>query len=58
MEVLKVQISLDRVYGRIEWQVTEDGLPALRMAIKKGDFGPAHITSVERRNGEVLALAA
>lgn len=57
MELLNVQISLDRVRGRIEWQVTEDGLPALRMAIKKGDFGPAHITSIESSQGEVLLAA-
>jgi hypothetical protein len=58
MELLKVQISLDRVLGRIEWQVSEEGLPALRMAIKKGEFGPAHITSIKTAQGEPLTLAA
>ena len=58
MELLKVQISLDRVYGRIDWQVTADRLPDLRMAIKKGEFGPARIMSVESATGEVLSLAA
>jgi hypothetical protein len=58
MELLKVHISLDRVYGRIEWQVTQDRLADLRMAIRKGEFGPARILSVESATGEVLSLAA
>jgi hypothetical protein len=58
MELLNVQISLDRVFGRIEWQVTQDRLPDLRMAIKKGEFGPARILSVESATGEVLSIAA
>ena len=52
-----MQISLDRVYGRIEWQVTQDRLADLRMAIKKGEFGPARILSIESATGEVLLAA-
>ena len=47
MELLKVHISLDRVRDRIVWQSTEEELPALRMAIRKGQFGPARIMSIE-----------
>jgi len=58
MELLKVHISLDRVRDRIVWQSSEEELPALKMAIKKGQFGTARILSIESPQREVLPLAA
>lgn len=46
MQVLDVDISLDQIGTRISWTVTENGLPALRASIARGDFGRAHIVEV------------
>jgi hypothetical protein len=49
MDFLDVNISLDKIGTRIEWIVTADGLPALRAAVARGEFGRARILSVTPR---------
>lgn len=49
MNVLEVEISLDKIGARIDWTVTADALPALRAAIARGDFGRARILEVRPR---------
>jgi hypothetical protein len=46
MQVLEVEIALDQIGARIDWTVTEDGLPSLRAAIARGEFGRARIIAV------------
>ncbi|HEX6513703.1 MAG TPA: hypothetical protein VF157_15475 [Chloroflexota bacterium] len=41
---MDVQISLDRIGTRITWQVGNDEeLRELRSALRRGDFGRAHL---------------
>jgi hypothetical protein len=49
MELFDVDISLDRINARITWIVSAERLDALRSAVNRGDFGRAHILSVEPR---------
>ncbi|MFI5267213.1 MAG: hypothetical protein ACHQ7M_07545 [Chloroflexota bacterium] len=49
MDYLDVDISLDKIGARIGWTVTADGLPALRAAVARGDFGRARILAVTPR---------
>ena len=39
MQVLDVEIALDQIGAHIDWTVTENGLPALRAALARGEFG-------------------
>lgn len=49
MHLLDVDISLDQIGTRIAWTVSEAGLPSLRTAIARGEFGRAHIVDVTPR---------
>jgi hypothetical protein len=60
VELVDVDISLDRINARIGWIVAADRLDALRFAVSSGEFGRAHIVSVEPRRsttGTVLIAA-
>jgi hypothetical protein len=46
MQLLSVEIALDQIGTRIDWTVNESGLPALRAAIARGEFGRARIVNV------------
>ena len=56
MKYLDVDIALDQIGARIEWVVAPEGLPALRAAVARGDFGRARILDVSPRT--VAARAA
>ena len=43
MDIFEVDIALDKIGARIAWTVTPDGLPDLRAAVARGDFGRARI---------------
>jgi hypothetical protein len=48
MESIEVLVSLDRIGTRITWTVGgEEQLERLRMAIRYGEFGRAHIVEEE-----------
>ena len=49
MDVLDVDISLDKIGARIDWTVSAEALPALRAAIARGEFGRARILDVKPR---------
>ncbi len=62
MQLLDVEIALDQIGARIDWTVSEDGLPGLRAAIARGEFGRARIIEVapKRRvstSAEILRAA-
>ncbi|GEM_PF-5044859 len=49
MELLDVDIALDQIGTRIAWVVSQDGLPALQSAVRRGEFGRARILEVRPR---------
>lgn len=49
MDVLEVDIALDKIGARIDWTVAADSLPDLRAAIARGEFGRARILDVRPR---------
>jgi hypothetical protein len=55
MEFLDVDIALDKIGTRIGWIVSSEGLPALRAAVARGEFGRARIMDVTPRGVTVRA---
>ena len=49
MEFFDVDIALDQIGARIAWIVSQEGLPALQSAVRRGELGRARILEVNPR---------